>query len=168
MPFVVDDDGQVRVAFAAAGLVHADRVQAVEPNRKENAAAFSSEDEPTDEREKAVEDRPYLQGGVSRRSTDEVTPTIVGQQRRMPQLPKQLRHPYSPATPVSTSSVTRVGASGYFFTKVQRWAAEPLEFHIWMLVPFVVPPAAASITKFSRSAEISVIEPLAFFFRIHF
>ena len=99
----------------------------------------------------------------------------------MPQLPKQLRHPYSPATPASASSVklrvaaspqgeaaTRFGASGYFFTKVQRWAVEPLELHIWMLVPFVVPPAAASTTKPSRSAEIRVIEPLAFFVRIHF
>ena len=30
MPLVVDDHGQVRVALAVAGLVHADRVQAVE------------------------------------------------------------------------------------------------------------------------------------------
>ena len=40
MPFVVDDDGDARVAFAVAGLVHADRVQAVERRRHRRLQPF--------------------------------------------------------------------------------------------------------------------------------
>ena len=40
MPLVVDDHGQVRVALAVAGLVHADRVQAVERRGHRRLDAF--------------------------------------------------------------------------------------------------------------------------------
>ena len=40
MPLVVDDHGQVCVALAVAGLVHADRVQSVERRRNRRLGAF--------------------------------------------------------------------------------------------------------------------------------